>query len=243
MNMYDLERVSGVIDQWLRDELVDSKEGRNGFLDNHDSFRESLLLEGNYPLNFDAVKGSAHFSHFENLLSLRASGIHNEFTLAKITHHALRFVSGGFRANAYLRAWFQEQYENLRFGRKDEPNGAVSIDLASVVEETWDGFIDRSSGNTLGTFIGEARTANQLIFDGLQATYHWMNENNAYKSALDEESLPVQITNQRQKLGIGIAVSHIALVTLENGGDLSRVPMLEPKSITDVSPNPHYPFA
>ncbi len=240
--MYDPERVAGVVDQWLQDELVASRDGRNSYLDGHEVFRKALTL-GNDPNNLDALKNSAHFSRFSNLLSLRQEGMINDFTLGKITHHALMFVSGGFRTNSYLLASNQGHYEELRFGRLNLPNGASTIDINSTTSLVWEACTESGNEITIEKFTDDANRANQSIYDGIQSMYQWIMEGNATVDALEEDSLPIVLTHERQRLGLTLAVSHMALITLENHGDLSKIPMLEPKSITDVSPVPHYPFS
>ncbi len=239
----EAERLAGVVDDWLRAELQDSHQGRNSYLDNNRAFRRGAALPATDSRNVDAHKVNSHHTRFNLALSLRDDpATRDDFFLAKVTHHALMFVSGGFRNYCHFRADNQADYEILRFGLMNEPGGGTTEDIEWAAETAWRDSGTLSAREARQHFVRRGQAANDRILRRQMAVYDWMADHRYARGRLGEGTLPVRVSRERQRLGLGVALSHMALVALERGGDLSQIPMLDARSITDVSPVPTYPL-
>lgn len=236
-------KLAGAVDVWLRQELQDSHTGRNGYLDDNHAFRMGTPLPPSDSRNVDAQKVSSHHARFNLALSLRSDpAAQDDFFLAKITHHALMFVSGGFRNYCHFRADDQADYEALRFGRIDETGGATTEDIEWAAEIALLDVRSSSVSEARQRFIERGQIANDRILRRQMAVYEWLADHRYAQGSLGENTLPVRVSRERQRLGLGVALSHMVLVALERDGDLAQIPMLDARSITDVSATPSYPL-
>lgn len=233
------ETISGAIDQWLRDEVIESHSGRNNFLDDYEKFAAVYDADTTVENNDDAQKAQAHHSRFARLMAMRSDShsAENDFFLGKIIHHSLMFVSGGFRRECLFLANIQYEYERLRFGQLEYISGASSIDIPNAVTLA----LVQAKNNQ--DIIGTSLAINDEIYSRQQEAEEWMISNNKRLVDVEASDLPVTISHERQVHGINLAVGHIVMIAAERGGDLSRVPFLEAKSISDVSQTPYYPLS
>lgn len=234
------------IDWWLREEVRESNAGRNVVLDDFSGMRESYL-QNSGSNSMDAAKITSHFGRFNLLVNnVDAEGLQRDFVAGKIIHHALMFVSGGFRTQCFLQAANQAEYEVLRFGRNSEPNGAAGVWIKDAVEATLGKDYVATPPQTLNIaqVLEESSKVNERIFENQLGIYGWLKSHPDHaRSGLQEDSYPVELALDSQKAGLVLAISHIAVAASLREGKLSRVPVLEPKSISDVSSQPIYPFA
>lgn len=200
--------------------------------------------------NRDARKGGGHHFRYNYLLRFieqeGAASLRHDFTVGKLLHHDLMFTSGAFRAESFLRAANQAQYELLRFGRLGTFNGAVGTDIRTAVASALSMDIANPDAALpdLGEFIDFSKGINDSIRNNHLKIYEWFRENpDRLLAPIDEGELPVEITHENQRNSLTLAATHIAVAAALRSDDLSSVPFLEPKSISDVSNEPIYPLA
>jgi hypothetical protein len=236
--MSSVETISGAIDQWLRDEVQESHAARNNYLDDYAKFAAAYDTIITDVENDDAKKAKSHYERFTRLMRLRQDPLNatDDFFIGKIIHHSLMFVSGGFRRECLFLANSQYEYEKLRFGQLEYTNSASSIDLPNAVT------LALAQANNSRDIIRTSVAINEEIYAKQQEADKWMLGNNKRLVDVEASDLPVTISHEKQVLGINLAVGHIVMVAAERDGDLSRVPFLEAKSISDVSQAPYYPL-
>lgn len=237
---HEVDRASAAIDNWLRQEVIESRDGRNKVLDTYVERRAGFADRTSMAAVADLQKSSGHFTRYNRLLSLvdEATLRDEDYVVAKLIHHSLMFVSGGFRLEATLRAGTQAEYEELRFGGLDKPNGATSGAIDACVSSIFDDELDLQTYVEMNHELNEDIRANNL------SIYAWFRDNprRAYDAlAVDDE--PVEAMQYTQNSGLLLAASHIAIAASLRNSDLSAIPFLEPKSITDTSPTPIYPIS
>jgi hypothetical protein len=234
--------VSSGIDWWLREEVKESHQGRNRFLDDFDGMRASYLT-GSEGYDMDVAKATGHYDRFRVLAeSVRPTDSPDEndkYKIGKVIHHALMFVSGGFRMQAFLQARSQTEYEHNRYDRVDEFNGATSVDLPQAVGR----LLLESDGITAFNDLKEYNLQHSDdIYKRRLEMYAWFSRNpERAEDALASQDLPIEIALETQQHGLAIAVGQIAFFGRRLGG-VEAVPFLEPKSISDVADTPIYPI-
>lgn len=180
-----------------------------------------------------------------DFINKNPEGLHDDYVAGKFILYSLMFVSGGFRTQCFLQASSPDQYEDLRFGRNDMVNGATGISIHQVLSEVVDP--DRvliNPNNSVDRLLRTSTEANELIFGAHQVIYPWFKANpDRAHAALHQDEEPVQAMLVCQEAGLALAASHILVAASLRDGDLTAVPFLQPKSITDASRTPLYPFA
>jgi hypothetical protein len=237
---FEQERVGQVLDWWLRAEVRESRDGRNKVWDDFNTVRGGYVLP--FEQNQDALKVSNHYSRFDRLIGNYPSFAGNDHVIGRIIHHSLMFVSGNFRTQCFLQAADQAGYEENRFGKNNDYNGAAGVDIGTSIGRTMQKFEELGKGN-LDNVVSYSKAVNKQIHDFHNHIYGWHVDNpDRATEALDENEFPVQMVRSCQVLGLQLAAGHVVLAAQMRGGDLERVPILEPKSITDAPQDPMYPF-
>jgi hypothetical protein len=236
--MSNIEIISGAIDEWLREEVAESHAARNSYLDDYAKFAAAYDPNATGVENDDVKKARNHYERFTRLMRLRQDPLNatDDFFIGKTIHHSLMFVSGGFRRECLFLANSQYEYERLRFGQQDYMYGASSIDIPNAVT------LAIAQAKTDRDIIGTSIAINEEIYSKQKEADEWMLGNSRRLVDVEVSDLPVTISHERQIHGINLAVGHIVMTAAERGGDLSRVPFLEAKSISDVSQTPYYPL-
>lgn len=232
--MSDIERIATGVDLWLQHELIDSRQGRNAALDSYDQVRAGFLERAGLEAHMDTGKRNGHFMRYNLLLSAIDEDLlrNNDYTAGKLVHHALMFVSGGFRVQSYLQAANQEEYEAARFGRAGQPNGACSLPITAEVAMAWNHVTDLD----LDQYIDLNRQYNAQIDRNHNKIYAWFQEHPEHgRDALAADDEPVQALLNSQHLGLTLAVSHIALTAGYREIEIDETPVLEARSVTEAS--------
>lgn len=240
------EQITQGVDWWLRAEVRESRDGRNRVLDSFDLARASYARAPYDIGNIDAAKTRNHHARFNLLLEhVRPDDLCNDYIAGKIIHHALMFVSGGFRTQSFLQARNQAEYEDLRFGRNKEANGAAGLPIEDIAAQALGDIAvhEQPDSIDLDALMEQSRRANDEILLDHYRIYRWFNENpDRETDRIDSNEVPVRAVLDCQRNGLMLAVSHIAMAAESRNGNFERVPFLEPKSITDVSIQPIYPL-
>ena len=232
-----------MLSEWLSQETINSRDGRNRVLDDYAESANYFSAGVDTGASVDINKSRDHHNRFAFLMGLRIEPYvaQNDFFIGKIIHHSLMFVSGGRRRECLLVANSQEEYEQLRYGTSDNPAPPTGVDMYDVVKSEVKWFEENTPG--LEEVIERSKGINDQMLEAQLGSARSMIQNGIRVADLAPGDEAVEQTRERQRLGIALAVSHIGLVAHERGQNLARVPFLEPESISDVSPDPYYPFA
>ena len=230
------KKVAGVVDWWLGEEVQNAASGRNSVLDNYNDVRGALASGPSAENVGLQAKADSHFIRYRLKLPEYGRGTADRFYLASVHHHALMFTAGGFRRECMLRSADQDEYYGMRAsgsGTSLETLGVVKAAFTEVQSKRLYG------EDAIGDFVAWHLVKNDEVL--------------AAKKAIDSRAVPVGVrlgadsdpvaaAREVQRLGIVMAVSSIVMSASLLGG-YDQAPFLEPKSITDVSPQPIYPLA
>lgn len=234
------------IDSWLRAEISESHRGRNVVLDDYAQARHDFLAPQRTEDNRSYGKMMSHWKRFITLTNLiDRQSFQNDYLVGKLIHHSLIMVSGGYRTQCFLQTPNAAEYEAFRFGMPYTPNSATTIPINEVVQPVYGQYsteFDPEQAD-FGDVISSFQAENDAVCAAQRSIYAWFAENPVYaQSDLYESQPPVQAAKEQQRHGLVLAASTIAIAAIMRGGDVSRVPFLEPKSISDVSQMPIYPI-
>ena len=237
--MFDTQRIVAGLEGWLREEVTNSHSGRNAVLDDWRQLREDIVRDIADPENQDSRKYHGHVQRFTILMEAVDDEVleTNDFVAGKAIHHALIFVSGGFRKVCALRAANQTEYEDMRL-RGECP---VNVDTGRAIIKAKVGHAE--DGESFQSLQKRALFLSGRILRRHDALSEWMQDNP--KELFRPQALasrPVELARDIQETGLELA-GRLILFAAQSRGALEQVPTLEPKSISDVSRQPIYPFA
>lgn len=237
--MYNTREIVAGLEGWLNDEIINSHVGRNQILDNWQQLREDIGKNVTDPTNQDSRKYTGHVHRFNILMTAVDADTlaTNDFATGKAIHHSLMFVSGGFRKACALRAANQEEYEDMRL-RGPQP---LSTNLRQAIIKAKVGFAE--DGVSFESLLNRATFLSGRVLRRHSSMNDWMQINP--RELLQPQavtSVPVEKANDIQSAGIELAGRLILFAAQVRKGGLAAVPILEPKSISDVSKRPIYPF-
>lgn len=213
---YSPAAIAHTFESWLRDEVVNSTHGRNAVLDDFAALTAELADPE------PSSKAESHFNRYRQFMDAYHVLRDDDFYIGRMIHHSLMFVSGGFRRECAIRSADRDEY--LRLRNSSTPHGIAMI---SAVELSLDDALTaRWPQRPIEDFVASCLDTNVQLF-----TEQSKHEPSALEGACES-----------QRLGVGLAVAHLVMAA-ERRGSLAAVPILEPKSITDVSCAPLYPFA
>jgi len=225
------QRVAEVINWWLQEEIISSDVGSNAILSEYSDRRADLYKDFDDPTNVMAAKAISHnnrFTFFAENLNDTSSWL-DDHGASKFIFAALMAVSGGWRKQCIIEAVSAEDYTYRRHNL-----GPTGIDVMSAVTAELDGvkLTDFTYDEIVGNAITKTLGAKDRIIELDQRIYN---------GAIDShESALVVAMQETQQIGISLAVAHIAVAATLRGGDYEKVPILEPKTITEAAVI--YPF-
>jgi hypothetical protein len=224
---YEAERISNGIGSWVRRELTISLSSRNSYLDDLAEMRKRMALEAEDPGNFVFNKFYSHMGRQTLWGQAMVESPGDDFLMARHIFNALMQLSGVAKKITYFTSSNQRDY----FDRKTSDN-FVGVDLKPVVAATL--AEDSPTPEALqGVTMNEFEiTANSLLFLRTRIPDDFDKEESPAVNELAKTQFAwVRVVT----LGIMVAANH-------REGNLSAIPFLEPKSITD-EPQVYFPFA
>jgi hypothetical protein len=237
----DPQRIAEVINWWLQEEIVNSDAGLNAYLSEFVERRADLDKSFDDPTNFMAAKAISHDSRFKFFVENygNTDSILDDRGASRFIFAALMAVSGGYRKQCVVEAVSAQDYLHRR-----RDLGPTSINVLEVVtaelssvqlpDLTMDEMVARSMAKTLQV-KDRIIELDQLIYNG--AIQRFTQDG----STISPDSPPVVAMQETQSIGISLATAHIAVAAALRGGDYEKVPVLEPKTITEAAII--YPFA
>lgn len=241
-----VEVIAGSVEHWLKKEVGSSVMGRNRVLDDFRDWHRSLLLPYDDPGNVNARKNKNHHSqliNWTNGLVEYYDGLDQEqadYMLARQMFRAQMYLSGLFRVGCFMRATDQDDYYHRRMELE-----RVGIDIdprATITENLHRLYGQAPEPNAFEPVLTLPElTSRTLELNEEQRNYVRELHVSGRHDVGKEESPTIDTIIDMEKKWIGHLVDHIAFVAGERGGQLSAVPFLEPKSISE-DPQPYYPF-
>jgi hypothetical protein len=219
-----------------------AEDSRNKYLDNLDRFHADLLLPYGDERNYTSHKTLSHLGRLGVWWQGFVADPRDDYMTARqIFGHQMR-ISGCRKAELLLRATSQEDYQRLR--REAAPVG-VNIGLF-VTSRTFQHFgrlpePDELAGAKLGLDELHQATAELITHSNTQAKEFYRSG----KHYAGQADSPITASlRDEQRRWTELAVDHILYAAQIRGGNLARVPLLHPVSISDQpTPAEHYPFA
>lgn len=236
------DAISSVFYDWLAAEVRMSHIERNQSLDKLSDALEGLHGGWEHPKNFTAIKHRSHVDDryplwWETYQSTTSEDPHYDLQSAQLIFNALMQVSGSFRNSCFIRARTQAHYLMLR-------HRAVGVVIPRVVGEvlgqemTEDGNLEETGIDDMGF----KKEIDRISGVGGLAVRRLCARREMGYIPRDRDYLSMQYMNLAQRRWLELATEGVVLAARNRGGDLSAVPFLEPRSITDQTGTIHYPF-
>lgn len=235
------ENVARGIRWWLREEARRSRLDHNRVLDNYALARTDYQKAVDDPGNSDMKKAEGHYMRFQFVTrDMGVEDLRKNQIIARVVHHALMFVSGGFRTQAFLQSNDQATYELIRFDM-GEATGLYVDEVTAVVQEN----VERTMASPdVDRVVAKGLVINEDILVAKRAMSAWFAANPAYlHRSLGFHTEPVQKSLEIQRAGIGLTASYVTVAAVVRGGNFGAVPVWQPESITTAASQPPvYPF-
>ncbi len=243
-----VETVAAGIEYWLMKEVGSSVVGRNKVLDDFQDWHHSLLLDYDDPGNVNARKNKNHYSQLINWTNglveyyddFRPDQI--DYALARQMFRAQMYLSGLFRVSCFMKATDQEDYYQRRLEiTRSSIDVDPKIEISRSLYRLYDYIPDEAAIFPPALTLPELTSRTLKLNDEQQAYVRELHISGRNDIGQEESSTLDAIANMENKW-IGHLVDYISFIASERGGQLSAVPFLEPKSISE-DPQPYYPFA
>jgi len=233
------EKISSVIYDWLAAEVASSSQPDdvNSVLDDYDKAIEGLKGGFEHKYNFTWKKHSGHMDRltadYNNLASITPEDKVFDHFAAKLIFDGLMEVSGCFRNQCYAEAKSQEDYIERR-------QNVIGISVENTVKYRLNDLIHYTDG------LSDAR----ISIEGLEKRKDDAIEigSTSIKKLVSIMTLkedPERGAHEMvgaQYSWLKLSVDSLVLVAKCKGGELAKVPFLEPRSIGEQSGKIWYPF-
>lgn len=229
------QAITSAINDWLLHEYAISNTNRNSYIDNLTGLRNSLTLPLDDPMNFSAQKYLSHSNrHRFWSESFLADPLH-DWLSARQLFNAQMQMCGVYKRICALQAINQEDY----YRRKENSLQPAGIDLyRHVVSRVLFRQVPSNAQElSPGRIVTATTNAFELTKEGIQFL-----EAHARDDFGLEDSESVRSLQVVQATWAEIVTDHILLAAQLRSGNLTAVPFLEAKSISD-EPAIYYPFA
>ncbi|HEV7453870.1 MAG TPA: hypothetical protein VGO07_01280 [Candidatus Saccharimonadales bacterium] len=233
------DRVSDVLFTWLRTETQTSATDHNKVLDDYAAARQELRLPF-AEAGISAAKQRSHYSRYQGVLAVLPEVAMDTDRAAErfrgsVVHHALMFVSGGFRLQNMLQARDADAYNR----RRRYEGRAAGVNIPGLVYEVFgkaeehglrgvdcvERFVDYGNGLNETILAAHGNIYGQTIYEGVGVT---------------DPSLSVRSARAAQEAGIRLAAGSIIMLANLSGDNYEAVPFLTPQSVTTAGT--YYPL-
>lgn len=233
------EKIATVFDRWLDAEVVNSYSNGNAVLNDYSGFEKSLTLSYQDPANVDAGKAR---SHYDRLTLWTDEGFANndksDQAHARQMFAVMMGLSGAFRMQCFVASLNQEGYMSRRY-----IDGSLGLDMDEQVQQ--------ALHKRFGRFP-QASDLKSAVVDKKELidSTHRVNKLRDATSAdlftgrkLSTIQRPHQALKwlQLRQNWVDLGVDYALYGAQMRDGDLSMVPMLEPRTIAEA--RLIYPFA
>lgn len=233
------DNIAAAFHGWLVSEVETSSEDRNKYLNGFNDWRKGMEYGYDQQRNWTVGKNVGHLDRLTTSWWEAYELVpDNDQVSAKILFSALMFVSGAFRNQCYLQSKTAEEYMERRYD-------AVGVNIHEVVSERIKACLPEDSdfldAGINMEHLDEKRIAALKI--GERAIRRICVRIPYDRDFGQEESWSVETMKLAQRNWIGFAADAVTLAAKIRRGDLTAVPFLEPRNISDNSAVPVYPLA
>jgi len=226
--------ISHGIHQWLAAEAQGSSQGNNAVLDDLEMARTSLTLPFDDPKNQHTAKWQSHFDRQQAVFAPAVlENPLDDYAAARPLFNVLMQMSGCFRLIAVVQASDQDDYFKIKHSANP-----MGIDLGKHVRKRIHGLNASSEAEPSEDQPSGLEIALQGIEDAFedvkgtkeQIRIRAVAEPNDFGRLV---SASVHHLNVLQKHLADVAVDYIAATAELRDGDVARVPLLHPVSISE----------
>jgi hypothetical protein len=221
------ETIAAVMHGWLAEEIRNSgsEDNKNKELDKWDTFMQNGM-----------AKAKSHYNRLrlrtDNFYSLESA---DEFIALQIFDTQMG-VSGAFRTQCRVMADDHPDYLARRYGTYPYEPTSSGINIGAQINERLYWHFGRmpSEGDFRmarvlpETLIAATNATNNLRLTTMERIAQDLDVDTPQNKVKHETRL-----KRLQETWVGLAVDYIVYAAQQRGGSLARVPMKEPKSITD----------
>lgn len=235
------QNIADALDSWLAEECLSASTSHNKILDDVEKARSNLSMPLDDPNNWYVAKHKSHQNRQQKQFrELYEADIKNDYSSALSLFNVTMGMSGTARHMIALRSSSQNLYDKSRYD--SSPSG---INLAEAVDARLrfrlGGEITQENIENCNIDLEEVLTNIERAFDLIEECFGFV-----YLRSPDDFDKPISesgaILDLCQSIWTEAAVDAILFAAKVRGGDITKVPLLEPKSITQ-EPAVIYPFS
>jgi hypothetical protein len=238
------EQVATALTAWLQQEIVNSDAGRNGYLSKFQDRRDDFHKPFDDPSNFQSQKAKSHYDRLIQWVcpydqdDLR----HDDWFAGRLVFAGLMEVSGSYRKQCFLEATDTSDYIQRRHDHGPTGIDMFKLSADELASERVEAINAMNPDERISYIIDRTLLTGAKSL-GLHESLHPPSTILSHLEGRLEapDSAPVRAMKESQKIWAGLALAHIVVAASFRDNDYSKVPLLEPESITDVK-NIIYPF-
>lgn len=227
--------IARVTREWVHEEALESINDRNKYLGDYLKGHEWLQMEYLDPLNLPASKHSNHHNRQRFWGNAHEIEPDNDFAAGRHLFNILMQVSGLAKRLCYVKATSMEHY----FGLKTDP-GVIGIDPFPVVLGKIMTRQAATPPNLLALDVPELQTATLDQFSEIKEDFDGLRDDIEADFG-QPESPTVGKLRAIQMKWVRLVTDGVLTLMANRDGRLIKVPVLQPKSISD-EPEVYYPF-
>ena len=227
------ELIGSSFENWLVAEVnTSSTQGDvNTYLNDFTTAREGITGGYDHPKNYSAIKLRSHIDRLAFWFNIFEQEPTDEEIAAKLIFAGLMQLSGTYRNQSYLEAKNAPEYAERR-------SKGIGIDTAAIVQNRLDLWTPSGAAldqvtitsEDLGKKIESVSKVGEIAVRRISMRGVW-------KYDLGEtNSISSQYMQFAQKRWLEYTTDALILAAKNRGGDLTKVPFWEPKSISSTPP-------
>jgi hypothetical protein len=229
--------ITSSMHDWLAQEIESSGAGRNAVLDNFYVTRKAFMQRSDVSWNQNIRKTNSHYDRLVLWTPQFAENPADDFLTARQLFCAQMYLSGMFRQECFVVASDEAEYRFRRFGGQ-----VLGVDINTVIENK---LASQDTPVSLQTLTDTTLKTNKLTNSKLRQL-HDRNRTEGtlfnYVRFLNSRGEWLKALSELQGEWLDLSVDYILHAAEVRDGDISKVPFLEPKSISD-DPQIYYPFS
>lgn len=224
------EVIATAFTEWLSVEKAHAHSNQNAILDELDRYKEASGLSLADPKNAYTNKGLSHYSRLKERTALFSdeSSVEDKF-IALQMYDALVALSGYQRLQSALRAHSPEDYLQLRYGK------VLNIDIPERVRNRFKKHVGEQPSHPTNLPEEQLNYAGLLskTIDANANRYKMMAER-FHNKRIFGMRIPITAAWLRhgQGMWLDVATDYVLYGAQRHGGDLSKVPFMQPMPIT-----------
>jgi hypothetical protein len=232
------ERVATAISDWLQSEVRHADSGTNAFLSNYPLERRCLSMAFDDENNLMTQKARSHYRRRIQWVDPASNeGLwENDWMTGRVLFASLMTLAGCYRTQDYLEAADAEDYVARRYEEVLRPAEILSAVRNELAKPETIELVEAAPNKRIAIVTDMTLEANERNIAYHRALSEWVASHPVDVGAMAAwEDQPVQDMLAAESMWTGTTVAQMVVAASFRDDDYSRVPVLEPKSITDVS--------